>query len=374
MNLHTNTNISGIQLAENLYETHVKPILQKNYPQLKYAAALIGPGSEVLGYDDEVSRDHHWGPRFQLFLTPEDLKQYSSELHDVIANQLPFTFHGYSCHWTQPIETDAGNQFLEEKHTYPLNHRIEIHSVNSYLNKMLGIDHSQLSDLEWIQLPEQILLEVTKGKIFFDNFGHLTQVHQELSYFPENVRLFKLKTQWEQIGQEKTFVGRPNSTENDLNSQLEAARLVRKCVKVGFLIAKQYTPYFKWFGKAFQDLPLSPQIHQKLLETLSATTWSQREKFLSLVYLALVEEMVKCKIVPELNLQPKSYFTRAQTVVNIEKIIEALSQQIRAPLNNKTLMPAVDQLIDGSNSEILGDPKLFHRFQPLLKKYPNLDT
>ena len=109
MNLEKNQNISGIELAENLYKLHVEPLLQKNYPQLKYAAALIGPGSEVLDYDDEVSRDHHWGPRFQLFLTPEDVTKYSSELHDVLANRLPFTFQGFSCHWSLPVLEDSGN-------------------------------------------------------------------------------------------------------------------------------------------------------------------------------------------------------------------------------------------------------------------------
>ena len=64
--------VSGLELAESLYVGGVRPILEADFPGLAYAAALIGPGSEVLGFDDATSTDHHWGPRLMLFLRPED--------------------------------------------------------------------------------------------------------------------------------------------------------------------------------------------------------------------------------------------------------------------------------------------------------------
>ncbi len=68
----SNNFINGLTLSESFYREAARPILDAYYPDLRYAAALIGAGSEVLGYDDPQSTDHHWGPRFLLFLSDND--------------------------------------------------------------------------------------------------------------------------------------------------------------------------------------------------------------------------------------------------------------------------------------------------------------
>ena len=64
--------IKGLDLSELLYREAVGPLLASHLPGLTYSAALIGPGSEVLGFDDAQSMDHDWGPRLMLFLTETD--------------------------------------------------------------------------------------------------------------------------------------------------------------------------------------------------------------------------------------------------------------------------------------------------------------
>jgi len=59
--------ISGLELNRAYYGEVVRPILQNYAPDLAYSAALIGYGSDVLGYDTAISTDHEWGPRLLLF-------------------------------------------------------------------------------------------------------------------------------------------------------------------------------------------------------------------------------------------------------------------------------------------------------------------
>ena len=69
--------VKGLVLNRAFFFEVIEPILDKEFPDLRYAAGLIGVGSEVLGYDSELSSDHHWGPRGMLFLhVDEHEKQY----------------------------------------------------------------------------------------------------------------------------------------------------------------------------------------------------------------------------------------------------------------------------------------------------------
>jgi len=76
--------VNGIELARRLWADAVEPILSRRFPELDVAAALLGYGSEVLGFDDEVSQDHQWGPRLLLFV-PERALHRTGEIGRTLA-------------------------------------------------------------------------------------------------------------------------------------------------------------------------------------------------------------------------------------------------------------------------------------------------
>jgi hypothetical protein len=72
--------IPGLKLSKLFYQKEVRPILNKEYPKLRYSAAVIGWGSEVLGFDTDISRDHHSGPRVLLFLSDKDYPELKDKI------------------------------------------------------------------------------------------------------------------------------------------------------------------------------------------------------------------------------------------------------------------------------------------------------
>src|SRR5215212_6647885 len=98
--------IKGLELSRLFYEEAVRPLLEESLPGLRYAAAMLGGGSEVLGFDTEMSRDHGWGPRFDLFLSEEDYEDKRERVRELLRHKLPHSFRGHPTSFTEPDPAD----------------------------------------------------------------------------------------------------------------------------------------------------------------------------------------------------------------------------------------------------------------------------
>lgn len=88
--------IKGLDLCKHFYKEVVQPVLDIVFSGLLYSAAIIGRGSEVLGFDDGSSRDHDWGPRVMLFFSEEDLNQNGDAIQAALKKVIPEVFQGYA--------------------------------------------------------------------------------------------------------------------------------------------------------------------------------------------------------------------------------------------------------------------------------------
>ena len=87
--------LPGLELSRLFYLDVVRPLLDAGFPGLQYSAALVGPGSEVLGYDSPRSADHDWGPRLLVFLAGDAATELAPSVLRVLAARLPAEFRGY---------------------------------------------------------------------------------------------------------------------------------------------------------------------------------------------------------------------------------------------------------------------------------------
>ena len=124
----------GLDLNRAFFFEAIEPILDREFPDLKYAAGLIGVGSEVLGYDDQTSTDHHWGPRGMVFLPVDHHEKRQKAVWDALANNLPLTFQGFPTHFTPP-DPKTGKSWSREKiNQGPVNHLVHVWSLEASEN------------------------------------------------------------------------------------------------------------------------------------------------------------------------------------------------------------------------------------------------
>src|SRR5688572_21107955 len=164
--------IPGLRLSELLFQQQVRPILDKHFPQLRYSAALIGWGSEVLAFDTPLSRDHHWGPRVLLFLSEQDYPRLHRKISNALSLNLPYDFMGYSTNFSKP-EPNGVRHPIRIK-SGRVNHMINIYTVRAFIKARLGIDlNKPITTADWLTLPQQRLLELTSGAVYHDGLGEL---------------------------------------------------------------------------------------------------------------------------------------------------------------------------------------------------------
>lgn len=342
--------IPGLKLSQLYFQKAIKPILDKHFPKLKYSAALFGWGSEVLGYDTEISRDHHWGPRVFIFLSEKDYPKLKDKIYKVIADNLPYEFMGYSTNYSEPASNGVRRAIKITSGS--INHMVNIYTVKSFYELRLKFDPTKNITVEdWLTFPQQRLLEMVGGEVFYDGLGELKKVREKFSYYPKDVWLYVLACQWTKISQEEAFVGRTGDVGDELGSQIVAARIVREVMRLCFLMEKKYYPYSKWFGTAFAQLKIAKQLSPLLRKVLLSASWKEREKWLAKIYEVVAKIHNALKITKSLPIKVTSYYGRPYLVIHAEVFADAIKREIKDPRvkNIKTKIGSVDQFTDSTD-------------------------
>jgi uncharacterized protein DUF4037 len=354
--------IPGLKLCGLFFEKEVRPILDKKFPRLRYSAALIGSGSEVLGFDTARSRDHHWGPRLLLFLSERDCLRFRNNIRQILSEQLPYEFLGYSTHYSAP-EPNGVRHALKIK-SGPVNHMVQIFTLKSFFEARLGFDPSKkIGVTDWLIVSQQRLLEVVSGEVYHDGLDRVRRIREQLEFYPRDVWLYLLAAQWTRISQEEAFVGRTGEVGDELGSRIVATRLVREIMKLVFLMEKQYAPYTKWLGTAFARLKSGARLTPVLEDVLAAETWKAREKKLGQAYSLIARQHNALGITKPLPTRVTKYYDRPFFVIHGD----AFASSIRAAIRDREVkrltanVGSVDQFIDCT--DVTQQPSLLKRLR-----------
>jgi hypothetical protein len=338
--------MQGLELSRRFYAELVSPWLRQAFPGLGHAVALIGYGSELLGFDDEMSQDHNWGPRVLLFVSDADFESRADQVVSSFVETAPAEFLGVPigmANRPHPAPHGAGARG-------DIRHGLEVWTLETQLRGALAIGLDEPRDTAgWLALSEQRLLTFTAGAVFHDGTGELTALRKRLAWFPRDVWLYKLACQWRRIAEEQAFVGRTGLAGDELGSRVIAARLVRDVMRMAFLLEGRYAPYPKWFGTGFARLPCAGELSPILDRALGADEWKPREAALAEAYAAMAR-LHRARGLPG-DFEPKigPFWGRPFTVINAEDITSTIAAEIADPaLRALPIIGSLDQVTDST--------------------------
>ena len=339
--------IKGADLCESFFKEITQPLLEGRFPGLRYSAGLIGWGSDVLGYDDAMSTDHMWGPRFLLFLTKEDFRNRKEDIYNAFAEHFPRHYRGYSTNFGPPDMDDNGVRQQQQIDIGRVDPLVEYHTLESFFLENLGWNPSEKTAIaQWLTFSEYRLLGVTSGRVYRDDLG-LELIRSKLAYYPRDIWLWMMASQWKMIAEEEPYVGRCGFYGDDAGSQLVAARQVQRLMRLGFLMEKRYAPYSKWLGTAFNQLAVAPVMLPLLEKVLGSGEWKERDELLGQAYTLIAERHNSLGLTEPLETNTRFFFERPFHVLFAGRFAKALLQVIDTPeLRSIPLIGGLTQFTD----------------------------
>ena len=253
--------MTGMELSRRYYAELVRPALARGCPELlpRIAAGLAGEGSECFGYDDELSRDHDWGPGLCLWLTDGDYERFGARAREIYA-ALPKEYLGCVRRREDPLS--AG--------------RVGVLRIGEFYERFLGSPTPPRTAGEWLSASDAALAACTNGAVFEDNAGEFTAVREELqAYYPESIRRKRLAARCALTAQAGQYNFPRCLKRGDAVAALRAlGEFIDHAQAALFLLEKRYRPYYKWAHRALRDLPCGAEA-APLFERLAAAPTEQ---------------------------------------------------------------------------------------------------
>ncbi len=326
--------LPGLELSRRLHDEAVAPVLARRFPGLRYAAARVDRGSELLGFDTPRSTDHDWGPRLQVFVPDPGAAAVARALEA----DLPETVAGYPTRFRS--HGDLGVPALDGDR-----HGLTVVPLRDFLTAALGRDPRDGWGLtDWLATPTQRLAELTGGAVYADTDGGLTAVRALLAWYPPDVWRGVLAAQWRRIAQDEPFVGRCLEVGDELGAAVATGRLTRDLMRLCLLLERRWPPYAKWLGSAFAALPDIAPVRAALLDGDPGTASS---------LVAARSNASGLHAPQDPALRP--FHDRPYRVLMADRFADALRAAVTDPaVRAMSMAGAVDQFVD--NTDVLRDP------------------
>ena len=245
------TVINGMTLSRSFYEKYGRPMIHEKFRDYeeRMTVGLAGRGSQCYGFDDELSRDHDFGPDFCIWLDDDIYNEIGDELSKAYEN-LPSEFMGF-----RRVTTDP-----------PDGKRVGVLRTHEFYSRILDIDEKRLAEFIdtddpgviygfFASVREENLSECVNGELFNDGVGDFLRLRNKLSYYPDTIWKRRIAEELHysaQMGQYNYI--RMLKRGEKVASEIALAGYMEHTMKLVYLINRKYAPYYKWLHRGMAGL------------------------------------------------------------------------------------------------------------------------
>lgn len=264
---------NGLLICEKFYWEYGEPMIQRDFKDYanSIAAGLVGEGSECLGYDDEISRDHDFGPAFCLWLTKDIYERIGEELSMAYKRLI------------QEYDKNPVYEGITRIMTPEGSNRTGVWEIGAFCERCLGIPGAPATESDWLYLEDERLITLANGKVFKDPCGVFSEIRNKiLDYYPEPVRIRKIALQASRIAQSGQYnFPRMMKRADCVSASLSLGDFVRHTMKMLCLLKCEYAPYDKWLYRKVCSFPEFLEITDILKQIVQTETNPEQTEYLN---------------------------------------------------------------------------------------------
>ena len=267
--------LTGLERAE-IVAKYTSEFIKVKYPDLysRICLALVGVGSECLGFDDEISEDHDFSSQCQLFLDDSDYKTYKSDLESSLKI------------FCKDLESLTSN--LKDVN-------VEIMPISNFYKYYTLFENGPKTESEYRKVPMDLLCVATNGKVFLDNLGKFSEIRNRLlNFYPEDIRLKKIAFQLNKMAQSGQYnYSRMIKRGDTVSANIAQGEFVKHYLEFVHLLNKKYMPFYKWSYRSACSLEILGNFTQENLKKLSEASIYEKESIIEKICLTVVNTLNK---------------------------------------------------------------------------------
>ena len=242
---------SGLEIARLYYEEFGRKMIHEKFSayESRIAVGLAGEGSDCFGFDDEVSRDHDWGPGFYMWLTKDDYDKIGKRLQEEY-DRLPEDFMGY------------------KRRTSPLSGKRDgVNLISMFYVMTTGLNGAPSDDSDWLMTDDEKFATAVNGEVFRDDLGEFSAIRDSIRlYYPNHIWRRKIAYTAASMSQTGQYnYNRMLGRGDFVTAAVCLGDFIKHTMSMLYLLDKKYAPYYKWMFKGLEVSEDAKGVRDKLV-------------------------------------------------------------------------------------------------------------